>query len=306
MSTILVTGLSGLIGRAVADRLHAQGRSIVGMDQRVPRDAPFPVITHDLPDPHRWHETIERFNITRIIHPGGISGPMLMLDAPARIVDINLNGVAGLLEAARIHRLERVVCFSSVLAYGDHPGRMPASEETVLKPTTLYGATKAAGDALITAYHAQHGVDAVSLRVTGAYGPGRVTPCVIRLTLEAALRGEPARFRTDPHRTRQFIYVDDVVDAVIGALDAPTLAQRHYNIGPGVHHTLREVEAAIRHSVPAARIIEDEAGPITGSFGVGVLEIGAARRDLGFAPKVGLVEGVARTLAWVKTRGAGA
>mgnify|MGYP003346608923 CR=1 FL=1 len=149
MSTILVTGLSGLIGRAVADRLVRDGRSIVGMDQRVRSDEPFPVLAHDLPDPHRWHEAITRFGITEIIHPGGISGPMLLPDAPARIVDINLAGVAGLLEAARLHRLRRVVCFSSVVAYGDHPDLAPVTERALLQPATLYGATKAAGDALI-------------------------------------------------------------------------------------------------------------------------------------------------------------
>ena len=305
MSTTLVTGLGGLIGRAVAHRLFAMGRSVVGMDQRVGLNEPFPVLTHDLPDPHRWHEVIQRFGITDIIHPGGISGPMLLPDAPARIVDINLAGVAGLLEAARIHELRRVVCFSSVVAYGDHPDLSPVSERTLLQPATIYGATKAAGDALIMAYHAQFGLDAVSLRVAGCYGPGRVTPCVIRLTIEAGLRGEPARFRSDPRRTRQFVYVDDVVDAVIGALDARTLSQRHYNVGPGAAHSLSEVEAAIRQSLPQASIIEDPQASMVGSFGVGVLNIDAARRDLGFNPSVSLVEGTRRTLEWVKQRGHG-
>jgi nucleoside-diphosphate-sugar epimerase len=198
-----------------------------------------------------------------------------------------------------------VVCFSSILAYGDQPDLAPVSERTLLEPTTLYGATKAAGDALINAYHAQFGVDAVSLRVAGCYGPGRVTPCLIRQTLEAALRGEAARFRSDPQRTRQFVYVDDVVDAVVAALDAPVLAQRSYNLGPGVAHSLSEVEAAIRTCLPQARIIEDPNGALLGSFGLGVLSIDAARRDLAFSPRMPLAEGVRRTLAWVRQRGGG-
>ena len=302
MDTILITGLNGLIGRAVAERLLAQGRSLVGMDQRLERPEPFPVLTHDLPDPNRWHEAITRHNITHIIHPGGISGPMLLPDAPARVVDINIGGVAALLEAARIHKIRRVVCFSSIVAYGENPHLTAVNEQSLLIPTTIYGASKAAGDALISAYHAQHGVDAVSLRVAGCYGPGRTTPCLIRQTIEAGLRGETVTFRNDLRRTRQNIFVDDVVDAVVAALDAPSLAQRHYNIGPGVSQSLGEIEAAIRECLPAARIIEDPAASTLGSFAVGVLDISAAKRDLGFSPRTSLAEGARRTLEWVKAR----
>ena len=126
---VLVTGLSGLIGGAVAHRLAATGRAVVAMDRVVPADAPFPVITHDLPDPQRWHEAIVRHRIRKVVHAGGISGPMLLQDAPARLCDINLGGLIGLLEAARIHGLERIVWFSSILAYGDRSDLAPVAED---------------------------------------------------------------------------------------------------------------------------------------------------------------------------------
>ena len=110
---ILVTGLSGLIGGAVARRLADAGKTVVGMDRVAPVNAYFPVIVHDLPDPQRWHEAIVRYGVRKVVHAGGISGPMLLQDAPARLCDINIGGLLGLLEAARIHRLERIVWFSS-------------------------------------------------------------------------------------------------------------------------------------------------------------------------------------------------
>lgn len=300
--TVLVTGIGGLIGNAVARRLFASGRNVIGLDTRVPEGLPFPAMTHDLPDPHRWHEVIVRHRVGSVIHAGGISGPMLLRDAPDRVFNINLVGLQGLLEAARIHGLRRLVCFSSVVAYGDHPGLPEIGEDSCLRPTSVYGATKAAGDSLISAYHAQHGIDAVSLRVAACYGPGRTTPCVIRMMIEDALAGRSSRVREDPLRTRQFIHVDDVVDAVIAALDTSALARRTYNIGPGTVHRLDEVLAAVRQSLPDAQAIADPEGMPWNSFGIGLLRIDAARAELGFNPRINLAQGVRDTLAWVRQR----
>ena len=87
--------------------------------------------------------------ISKVVHAGGISGPMLLRDQPARICEINLHGLTDLLEAARVHGLARVVWFSSITAYGNRPDLAPVDEETPLHPSTIYAATKAAGEALL-------------------------------------------------------------------------------------------------------------------------------------------------------------
>src|SRR5262249_18968752 len=159
------------------------------------------------PDPQRWHDAIVRFGVRRVVHAGGVSGPMLLQDNPGRVCDINLSGLAGLLEAARIHRLERIVWFSSIMAYGNRQDLAPVREDTPLHPDTVYGATKAAGEALIEAYHAEHGVDAVALRVASCYGPGRTTSCMIRTLIEDGLAGRASRIHPATGRTRQHIYI---------------------------------------------------------------------------------------------------
>ena len=121
---------------------------------------------------------------------------MLLQDAPARLCDINIGGLLGLLEAARIHQLERIVWFSSILAYGDRADLSPVTEDTLLRPNTIYGATKAGGEALIEAFHAEHGVDAVSLRVASCYGPGRTTACLMRTLVEDGLTETRRSFAT--------------------------------------------------------------------------------------------------------------
>ncbi len=299
---ILVTGVGGLIGHATALRLAAAGHRVVGMDRQLPLGFTLPFVSHDLPDLHRWHEVITKHKINKVVHAGGVSGPMLLKDAPQRIIDINLNGLSALLEAARIHGIKRIIGFSSVVAYGDHPGKPEITESSWLNPQNVYGATKAAGDALISAYHAEYGVDAISLRVAGCYGPGRVTPCVVRTLLENGLAGVETLVKEDTDRTRQFIFVDDVVEGVCAALDASSFRQRSYNIGPGVAHTADQLIAAVKQSLPTLRAKVDSQGLAINSFGVGVLKINAARRDFGFTPKTSLEEGVAHTLAWVKKR----
>ncbi|MEA2928181.1 MAG: UDP-glucuronate 4-epimerase [Hyphomicrobiales bacterium] len=299
---ILVTGLSGLIGGAVARRLADAGSVVVGMDRAAPADARFPVIVHDLPDPDRWHEAITRHRVRKVVHAGGISGPMLLQGAPVRLCDINIGGLLGLLEAARVHRLERIVWFSSILAYGDRPDLTAVSEETPLRPNTIYGATKASGEALIEAFHAEHGVDAVSFRVASCYGPGRTTTCLIRTLIEDGLDGRTTVVRDAPERTRQHIFVDDVVDAVCAALNAETLPRRVYNIGPGTAQSLDQILDAVRCAVPGASAAVHPDGLSWNTFGLGPLLIDAARRDLAFKPRVSLAEGALRTRAWVEQR----
>ena len=299
---ILVTGIGGLIGGAVARRLQEEGRVVVGADRDALQHATYPVIAHDLPDPQRWHDIIVRFGVRKVVHAGSISGPMLMRDAPARLCDINLGGLLGLLEAARIHSLQRIVWFSSILAYGVRPDLSPVAEESLLAPTTVYGATKAAGEALIRAFHAEHGVDAVALRVASCYGPGRTTSCLIRTLIEDGLAGRVTRVQEGPDRSRQHVFVDDVVDAACAALETTHLPQRAYNIGPGVMQSLDGIVSQVREAVPGVSVELHQDGLAWNRFALGALTIDAARRDLGFEPGTSLAEGARRTRSWVAAR----
>jgi len=292
-----------MLGHAIAARLVREGHRVLGMDRIVPPGLPYPVTTHDLPDPHRWHEAIVRHGVARVVHAGAVSGPMLLRDAPARIADINLAGTTALLEAARIHGVQRIVWFSSIMAYGPRDATLPVDEDAPLHPVTVYGATKAAGEAMLRAYHAEHGVDAVALRVASCYGPGRTTACLVRTLVEDGLAGRITPVRAEPGVTRQHVYIDDVVDAACAALFASSLAQRAYNLGPGVAQSLDEIVQAVRQTVPQAnaRVVAEGMGWNT--FPLGPLAIAAARRDLGFAPRTSLAAGAAQVRDWVLARG---
>ncbi|MGE5201086.1 MAG: NAD-dependent epimerase/dehydratase family protein [Acidobacteriota bacterium] len=302
--SILVTGINGMIGNALLRRLVAEGRKAVGLDRVVPSDGGLdcPIEIGDLADPHRLHWVLRRHEVDRLVHCGGISGPMLLRDNPYQVLETNVHGTMHVFEAARIHELRRVVFMSSIAAYGSQPADRPVPETTPLLAADAYGASKVCGEAILRAYAERHGVDAVALRVSAVYGPRRTTDCLIREIIRNGLAGRPTILSYGAGWRRQYVNVEDVVTAIVLALDSKGLPQHAYNVTGGINPTLEEVAAAIAAQVPGARA---EFGRELHPFDrpVGQLDIGAARRDLGYAPEVSLAEGVAAYAAWLKARG---
>jgi nucleoside-diphosphate-sugar epimerase len=299
--TILVTGVTGLIGGAVARRLSAAGRRIVASDVVPLMGRAYPVVEHDVRDQSRWLDIIKRFGVSKVVHAGGISGPMVLQGQPAQICAINLQGLTGLLEAARIHGLGRVVWFSSIAAYGSRPDFAPIYEEAPLNPTTIYAATKAAGEAMIAGYYCEYGVDGVALRVSSCYGPGRTTSCLIRAIVEDAMAGRTTRVRPS-RESRQHVFIEDVADAAISALDAETLSRRVFNIGPGRIQSLDEIVAGVREVLPCVKVELHDDGLAWNTFGIGPMMIDAARNHLGFEPRTDFAGGAQQTRVWLQER----
>jgi nucleoside-diphosphate-sugar epimerase len=298
---ILVTGVNGMIGHALAHRLAGEGRPVVGMD-RIAAEADhegYPVMLGELSDPHRLHACIRAHAVDRIVHCGAYSGPMLLRDNPFQVLETNILGTMHVVEAARIAGIRRVVFLSSIVAYGKQPPDRPVPEETPLLADEPYGASKVAGEAILRAYAAQHGVDGIALRLGAVYGPRRTTDCLIRLMIRNAFAGIPTRLPYGAGWRRQYVNVEDVVAAILLALDRTRLPLAAYNITAGTSPTLEEVAAAVAAAVPGARA-ELGRAPHPFDLPIGPLDIAAARRDLSYAPKVGLAEGVARYAAWLK------
>lgn len=298
---VLVTGVGGLIGHAVAALLVAQGRTVIALDRVPVPDAPCPVLQHEIGDVHRLHELVQRHGIGRIVHAGGISGPMVAPEEPAKVLAVNLGGLVDMLEVARIHGIARIAWFSSILAYAQTGGEAPVTEDAPLGADEAYGASKVAGEAVLRAYAVAHGVEGVCFRVASCYGPGRTTSCFIRALVENALAGRPTRVPDAARRDRQHVHVADVAQAVVAALDAPgSLPRAAYNLGPGAALTAAEVARQVGQGVPGVVLEEDATVPLANSFNLGPLDVAAARRDLGFAPRTSLAEGAAQVAAWLR------
>ena len=306
--TVLVTGCGGFIGHGVAMALHAAGRAVVGFDLgNPPEGAPaWPIVHGDLADAHRLHDVLRRHRVRRVLHLGAASGPMVMSDNPAALFALNIGGTVNVFEAARQAEVERVVFLSSNAAYGPDEGK-PIAEDRPLMASEPYGASKVAGEAIMRAYHWRFGLDAVALRVGVGYGPRRQTTSEPREMLANALAGRPTVYPWGNGYRRLWTYLDDILAAVLAALDAPASAirqpQRAYNIAGPEFAPLEELAVIVRELVPGAAIDLGQGwNPADVRRAPVVLD--AAGSDLGWMPKVGVREGLTRYCEWMRSRNA--
>lgn len=299
---ILVTGAAGLVGNAVRRRLEAQGRKVAAIDLTDRTREGLPLIACDLTDIHRLHAIAAEHPIEGIVHCGAHSGPMVARDNPYSMVQVNIVGTANVLELARIHKARRLVFCSSTSAYGDTP-EGPVPEDVPLRPTSVYGASKVASEQLVWSYWRQFGVDALALRLSWVYGPGRTTDCVIRTMIEDALADRPTRmpFGADFHR--QFIHVEDAVSALLLALDVEAPPRRVYTVTGDSYLTLGEVGTVVKRVLPRADI-DLATGPDPVDEIHRRFDISAARRDLGYAPAFDLETGIRSYAEWIAARNA--
>jgi nucleoside-diphosphate-sugar epimerase len=297
---VLITGAGGLVGHALRQRLEADGIAVVPVD-RIARTADgIELVECDVTDIHRLHALIHQHGVTEIVHCGGFSGPMVARDNPYAIVQVNIVGTANVLEAARIRGLRRVVFCSSTSAYGNTPDG-PVPEDVPMKPTSVYGASKAAGEQLVDAYARQHGLDGVSLRLSWVYGPRRTTDCFIRTMIEDALAGRPTVLPWGRNFHRQYIHVDDAAGALVRALDVPSLPRRAYNVTGGTYLSLGEIADILRRVLPTADV-RLGAGPDPVDDEQQQFDITAARRELGYTPAHGLEDGIRSYASWLTAR----
>ena len=292
MDPVLVTGSGGLVGHRVAERLHEAGVDVLGVDLR-PGDGPFPSVAGDAADLPLMQRLMQ--GRPNVVHSGAVSGPMLMLDNPHGIAQANLGGTMAVFEACRQAAVRRLVWLSSIAVYGDQPSLDPIPETAALNPQSFYGHTKAAGEILLHGYVAKYGLNAVALRLSSVFGLRRQTECRLRLVIEAGLDGRPAAVAAEGTSFRQYIHVDDAADAVLLALSATATPQLFYNVTGGTYVTEAALAAMLQELVPGLTTVP---GPPAWNEGyLGPLLLKAARRDLGYVPRVSLHDGLAELVA---------
>jgi UDP-glucose 4-epimerase len=302
--SVLITGSEGFLGSRLAAALHADGADVVGLDvARAASGRPWPVVTGDVTDRTLIEMLFAENDVTSVVHAGGISGPHVCNQEPARVFQTNVVGTLNLFEVARLRRLPgRIVFLSSSSAYGEVAESIscetPLEEDVPLLASEPYGSSKVACEAIARAYAAQGHVDAICLRVSIVYGPGRTTYCGITRMINAAAAGEPIPLDDDCDLPLPWVQIEDICAALQAGLQAAPeknrpVARLSYNVtGPG-YPTFRQMAGVIQQLVPGATTRET-GEPDRYAMNARKMSLVAIERDLGWVPRIGIEEGVKR------------
>lgn len=287
-STIVISGGSGFIGSKIAVRAQELGYDVTNLDLV---DRKLPGIQSRICDIRNAQEVIKNLpkGTIAILHLAGLTSVLQSKLDPQGVFETNVVGTHNLLEAARITGVENFI-FASTNAVVGNSDVDQIDEYQPLNPLTPYGATKAAGEMLLSSYAGSYDLRASSLRLTNVYGIDMFSKdSIMPRIMRALLGGKPLEIYGDGEQWRDFIFASDVVDAFFLALDRKITGP--LTIGAGKSFTVREIIQTV------ARVTTKEVPFVIGPAKVGEMRgvrvnIGKAK-DLGFAPKISLEDGVA-------------
>jgi nucleoside-diphosphate-sugar epimerase len=301
---VLVTGGGGFIGSHIVDRLLADGHDVrvldnfaTGRRQNVVHVLDdIDLIEGDLQSYERAANAVRDCDV--VLHQGALPSVPRSVQDPLTSNAVNVIGTLNLLLAARDGGVRRVVYASSSSVYGHNPV-LPKTEELPTLPASPYAVAKLAGEGYCRSFHSVYGLETVSLRYFNVFGsrqnPFSQYAAVIPAFITAALDGEPPTIYGDGEQSRDFTYIDNVVDANIRAMDAPQAAGRAMNVACGERISLNEVIDRLRQILD--REIDPRYEPARpGDIKHSLASIELAGELLGYSPAVEFHEGLARTV----------
>lgn len=314
---IIVTGAAGFIGHAVAHRLLARGEKVIGVD--IVNDYYDPALKEarlatfeghesftfnrlDIADAAAMAQLVRDYGVRRVVHLAAQAGVRYSIENPFAYERSNLAGHLSVMEACRhASDFEHLVYASSSSVYGDKPmgGEGFTEDEPATSPVSLYAATKRACELMSQSYASLYGFPQTGLRFFTVYGPwGRPDMAYFSFT-QRILKGESIEVFGNGRMARDFTYIDDIVDGIIGALDNPPATGEHrvLNIGDshpvGLMEMIETLEKAIgRDAVKVMRPMQP--GDVTATYA----DVSKLHALTGYKPKVMLAEGLQRFADW--------
>lgn len=317
MKRYLVAGGAGFIGSHIAEALVRRGDRVRVIDDlstgllenlgalgsgEPGSGAPVEVVRGSIASAGACRTACD--GVEGVFHEAAIVSVPRSFEDPVHCYEINVTGTLRLLEAARKSGVRRFVLASSSAAYGDSE-TLPKREDMAPDPLSPYASSKLAGEHLLRVWGRTHGMTTVALRYFNVFGPRQRDDSpytgVIALFARAILEGRSATIQGDGEQTRDFNYVENVVDANLLALEKDLEPGAVINVGGGKRISILELYRAMAKIAGAsAQVVhvERRAGDVRHSLA----SLDRARAILGYEPRVSFEDGLAKTLAWYRGR----
>jgi UDP-glucuronate 4-epimerase len=311
---VLVTGAAGFIGSHLAERLRARGDTVVGFDNFDPfyeraikernlreLTAGFRLVEGDLRKPADLAKAFTE-PPDAVVHLAALAGVRPSLLEPARFWEVNVMGTLNLLEACRASGVRRVVFASSSSVYGSDSAVPFRESDPCAHPLSPYAASKRACELLAWNAHHLHGLAITALRLFTVYGPRQRPDLAIHKFTRLIAAGQPIELYGDGGTSRDYTWVEDIVDGIVAAVDRQTTtppAFRTYNLGGSGGTTLRELVDSIAGAlgkVPSIQWQPEQPGDMRETLA----DISLAGEELGYAPRVRIADGIPRFVDWFR------
>ena len=308
---IVITGGAGFIGSTLAGRL-AGANQIILFDNLarntiqhigLQNNANINLVQGDILDPQAVAKAVEDADI--VVHAAAIAGIDTVIKSPVRTMEVNMIGTANVLRAIKEAGVsDRVIEFSTSEVFGSMAYRVSEENQAVAgsagEARWVYAVSKLAGEHLAHAYFREYNLPTVTLRPFNIYGPGQTGEGAIQIFIRKALKNEPITIYGDGTQIRAWCFVDDMVDALMLALERPEAVGESFNVGNAraVTTVFGLAEAVCRVLGSSSEIVFKPS--LSADIELRIPETRKAEQLLGYKAKVDLEEGIRRTAEWYR------
>ena len=312
---VIITGGAGFIGSNLVDKLITCGQVILCLDdfndfyspqikinniKNHHQNISFKVKKLDIREKRAVDQAFDSFKPDVVVHLAARAGVRPSIKDPGLYTSVNINGTLNLLEASVKHKIKKFIYASSSSVYGINKKVPFAEDDAVLKPISPYASSKIAGEALCHTFAQLHNLPVVALRFFTVYGPRQRPDLAIHKFTRLILENKPLPLYGDGNSSRDYTYIDDIVEGICAAIDFPAKPYEVFNLGNSQSVTLKELVQLIEMLSGCKAIVNwqtAQPGDVPRTWA----DLSKSRRYLGYKPTTPLVQGIKKFMEWYKT-----